>query len=174
MRKYGFTIVELLIVIVVIGVLATISAVTYGGISTAAKNTARINELVQWQKLFEVYRAQYGQLPPQLVTDQSYCLGKGFPTGAGGLARCRDVNSTTTGYPQSDADALMTELSTIASLPSGDRAAISGVAGPYVTVQSSQIRLMGAFYGMECPKPAVHNWTNANSTITLCNIVIAR
>jgi len=174
MRKYGLTIVELLIVIVVIGVLATISVVAYGGISTAAKNTARINELVQWQKLFEVYRAQYGQLPPQLVTDQSYCLGKGFPTGAGGLARCRDVNSTTTGYPQSDADALMTELSTIASLPSGDRAAISGVAGPYATVRSYGLFLVGIFHGTECPRPSKHDWTNANGTVTLCSISIAR
>ena len=44
-RQTGFTIVELLIVIVVIGILAAITIVAYNGIQTRAQNTQRINEI---------------------------------------------------------------------------------------------------------------------------------
>lgn len=50
MKKQGFTIVELLIVIVVIGILAAISAVAYTGIGKRADDSARESTSNQIEK----------------------------------------------------------------------------------------------------------------------------
>lgn len=55
-EKLGFTIVELLIVIVVIAILATISIVTYNGIRQRAQATAIISELTATKKALRVYK----------------------------------------------------------------------------------------------------------------------
>jgi prepilin-type N-terminal cleavage/methylation domain-containing protein len=72
MRKStrGFTIVELLIVIVVIAILVTISVVAYNGIQTRAKNTKTINATSAWIKALKLYHADKGSYPA-LAT----CLG---------------------------------------------------------------------------------------------------
>jgi prepilin-type N-terminal cleavage/methylation domain-containing protein len=62
-KQPAFTIVELLIVIIVIGILATISIIAYNGITQKAKNTAIINAASQSLKMIEVYIAQYGTYP---------------------------------------------------------------------------------------------------------------
>ena len=54
----GFTIVELLIVIVVIAILAAITIVAYTGISDRAKDSARASELAQWKKTAELHKIQ--------------------------------------------------------------------------------------------------------------------
>lgn len=59
----GFTIVELLIVIVVIGVLAAISIVAYNGITERARFTAMRSDLSQLNKLIQAYYAQNGSYP---------------------------------------------------------------------------------------------------------------
>ena len=60
---HGFTIVELLIVIVVIGILAAITTVAYNGMKTRANNTARINAASQVYKLVQLYRQETGNFP---------------------------------------------------------------------------------------------------------------
>lgn len=59
----GFTIVELLIVIVVIGILAAITIVAYNGIQTRARDTIRIHDLKSLQKVVEAYKAQNDVYP---------------------------------------------------------------------------------------------------------------
>ena len=65
MRKTvsGFTIVELLIVIVVIAILAAISIVAYNGIQQRARDTERMVELTSLQKALEIYHAEKGGYP---------------------------------------------------------------------------------------------------------------
>ena len=72
MRKSisGFTIVELLIVVVVIGILASIVTVAYTGITTQAKNLKTIAAVDSWAKAIQLYRIENGSFP----TQQS-CLG---------------------------------------------------------------------------------------------------
>lgn len=53
----GFTIVELLIVIVVIAILAAISVVAYNGIQTRARDTQRANDISVLLKGLENYRS---------------------------------------------------------------------------------------------------------------------
>ena len=73
MRKSisGFTIVELLIVIVVIGILAAIVTVAYTGINAQANNTKTLAAVDSWAKAIQLYRAENGSFP----TSNS-CLGK--------------------------------------------------------------------------------------------------
>lgn len=61
--RRGFTIVELLIVIVVIAILAAIVIVTYNGIQAKARNATRINDIKTTQKLIEAYNIQHGEYP---------------------------------------------------------------------------------------------------------------
>lgn len=62
MRKSvnGFTIVELLIVIVVIGILASISVVAYTGIQARAQAAAIVSGINATEKAFNIYRAVSG------------------------------------------------------------------------------------------------------------------
>ncbi|OYX40575.1 hypothetical protein B7Y94_06170, partial [Candidatus Saccharibacteria bacterium 32-49-12] len=55
-RAHGFTIVELLIVIVVIGILAAISIVAYNGVSNSAHDAAVKADLSNIAKGFEIYK----------------------------------------------------------------------------------------------------------------------
>lgn len=71
----GFTIVELLVVIVIIGILAAISIVSYTGISTKANVTALTSDLASAKKQFALYYTEHGVYPTNL--DNNNC-----PTGS--------------------------------------------------------------------------------------------
>jgi general secretion pathway protein G len=62
-RQTGFTIVELLIVIVVIGILAAITIVAYNGIQKRANDVAVQSDLAQISKLYEIYYADNSVYP---------------------------------------------------------------------------------------------------------------
>ena len=59
----GFTIVELLIVIVVIGILAGLVVVTYNGIQQKARDTERKTDINALHGQLEAYQAQNGKYP---------------------------------------------------------------------------------------------------------------
>lgn len=61
--KSGFTIVELLIVIVVIAILAAISIVTYNGIQARGKNSAALSAATTVAKKAEIYNTETGNYP---------------------------------------------------------------------------------------------------------------
>jgi len=63
-KSRGFTIVELLIVIVVIGILAAIVIVAYQGVTNRAKFSQKHNDIKTIQKLILSYHATYGNYPP--------------------------------------------------------------------------------------------------------------
>lgn len=67
----AFTIVELLVVIVVIGVLAAITAVSYAGVSQKVNVAAIQQQLSNNSGLLKAYNAQYASYPTAL--DANYC-----------------------------------------------------------------------------------------------------
>lgn len=73
-NKRGFTIVELLIVIVVIGILAAIVIVAFTGIQTRARNAMWQSEFNAYHRLFMAYQAKNGQYPSMPIGNR-YCLG---------------------------------------------------------------------------------------------------
>ena len=79
----GFTIVELLVVIVVIGILAAITVVSYTGISQKAIAVSLQSDLASAKKKLQMYYTDYGSYPTAPLTnncptspvnDPKYCL----------------------------------------------------------------------------------------------------
>lgn len=68
----GFTIVELLVVIVVIGILAAITIVSYSGVTTRARNTQAQSNANSAQSVAETYFADAGYYP---VTTGAFTTG---------------------------------------------------------------------------------------------------
>lgn len=66
-RHQGFTIVELLIVVVVIAILAAITIVSYNGITNRANDMSVQNDLRNIAKKFEEYRAIMMYIRPVLL-----------------------------------------------------------------------------------------------------------
>lgn len=62
-NKQGFTIVELLIVVVVIGILAAITIVAYNGITASARDAERLAEMKSIEKALELYHIDNGGYP---------------------------------------------------------------------------------------------------------------
>ena len=153
--KSGFTIVELLIVIIVIGILAAIVIVAYNGIQTQANNTAKISELKALKKLFEVYKAKEGVYPSQnLATSTSpttnpagntfpvgYCLGTGYPSaGTPSLPSCYSMStSTNLAYTYRENDATATSIRS-------ELASVGRVPGPVVDHRGNNVMGPVAFY----------------------------
>lgn len=73
-KQRGFTIVELLIVIVVIAILAAISVVAYTGIQNRARNAQVVSGVNAYVKALRLYQVDNGALP-----SESGCLGSGYP-----------------------------------------------------------------------------------------------
>lgn len=58
-RKNGFTLVELLIVVVVIAILAAISIVAYSGMQMRARDTIRASDMAQIEKSLRLYETEH-------------------------------------------------------------------------------------------------------------------
>lgn len=105
----GFTIVELLIVIVVIGILAAITIVAYNGINQRATNNSRLSAVSQLVKLINGYTATYGVVPSTSIvcaTLDNQCTNNSGGVNAG------------------DNTALMTELKKIGTPPQSMQPAV--------------------------------------------------
>jgi len=72
-KQGGFTIVELLIVIVVIGILAAITIVAFNGIQNRANNLKVISIVESYTTALKIYAADHGAYPTM-----TSCLGVGY------------------------------------------------------------------------------------------------
>jgi general secretion pathway protein G len=90
-KQTGFTIVELLIVIVVIGILATITIVAYNGIQQRGRDARRLSDIKSVEQALQLYYADNGSYPatPTLddaLTDSACALGTKSANWVPGLA----------------------------------------------------------------------------------------
>lgn len=67
-KQGGFTIVELLIVIVVIAILASITIVAYNGIQGRSRDAQRVQDMQSIVKSLELYKATNGSYPAAVST----------------------------------------------------------------------------------------------------------
>lgn len=178
----GFTIVEMMIVVIVIGILATIGVVSYGEMQRTALNTARLKELKNWSELFELYKNKYGQYPGYGETDGGACLGTGFPTGSDGAQRCREKDPNP-GYSYSEADAaaLMDKFTAFTEIPVSEKrpaGAERKFVGPWAEFRYNEWRDFTINTAIDSTDPAdctragfVGTWTSPDGSTT-CALVI--
>jgi len=102
----GFTIVELLIVIVVIGILAAITVVAYSGVKERARAVNIQSDINKVYKLIEAYNAEYGSYPvtdPTTITGSSTTSSAFSDSGCSkGTPRADWVPGVSATLPQSD------------------------------------------------------------------------
>jgi prepilin-type N-terminal cleavage/methylation domain-containing protein len=95
-RKHsGFTIVELLIVVVVIGILAAIVIVAYNGITSSANDAAVKSDLANLAKKLEIEKAEKGKYPFPLTVDVDIHVTKSAYAVRNNLYYCYDSATDT-------------------------------------------------------------------------------
>ena len=129
--KSGFTIVELLIVIVVIAILAAITIVAYNGIQQRANNAQRIAAAKQWYDAITEYTAS-NQAYPAGAVGNDFCIGENNPTNLDANA---DVDCGVTGNIKHDGagtptfnNAIRTVRNSLPVFPSASIAYDSGLS----------------------------------------------
>ena len=70
-RKQGFTLIEILIVVAIIGILASVVLVGLGPLQRQGRDARRISDLKQVQTGLELYYNRNGFYPTMSVTDQT-------------------------------------------------------------------------------------------------------
>ncbi|MBL8991640.1 MAG: type II secretion system protein GspG [Phycisphaerae bacterium] len=65
-RARGFTLLEMMLVVVIMGILATVVVVSFGGRTEAAKIGATKSKMTQIKAALSQYEAQYSTLPATL------------------------------------------------------------------------------------------------------------
>lgn len=137
-RRSGFTIVELLVVIVVLAILASITILVFNGVQERAQNSRFLAAFDAYEKGFRLYAIQNGRYPYSytgdalgdttgtdstsgVATATSACLGENYPANAEmGAKQCVYLKSSNTilGYQN---DSVNNALKTVmASLPDMD------------------------------------------------------
>ncbi|OYW84566.1 hypothetical protein B7Z17_03875, partial [Candidatus Saccharibacteria bacterium 32-49-10] len=62
-RSGGFTVVELLVVIVIVALLAMATVVSYRGVQDRSKDSIRVQDAAMIVRALELYNARYGNFP---------------------------------------------------------------------------------------------------------------
>ena len=164
-KAHGFTIVELLIVIVVIAILATISIAAYTNIQQRAKNTAIINAASQSLKMIEAYIAANGTYPSKYnacITVDSGCQV--------------DLNSDSIISSNSTFNTIMATVGILPKNVPAEGSRLYGLTYQYnqafrVNDESQPVRLVYYLFGtnQNCGVNRVMRWISADTYQTLSN-----
>ncbi len=78
--KSGFTIVELVIVLLVIGILSAVVYVAYNGAQEKARNAQTASAAKAYKEAFSLYRLQNNAYPEPTTPGNRVCLGNSYPS----------------------------------------------------------------------------------------------
>ncbi len=84
--KRGFTLVEILIVVVILGILAAIVIPQFTDASTQAKESSLVSDLQTLRSQIELYKAQHNDTPPAFATFVTQMTGLTDVSGAAAAA----------------------------------------------------------------------------------------
>lgn len=179
-QNRGFTIVELLIVIVVIAILAAISIVAYSGIQQRANNGKTTQALSAWVKAMKLYKVDNSSWPPGYA-----CLGEGYGRGLSGTEtsgfQCRQ-DSANGAYENTAFNTAMKNYvggsypkPVFTTISTSDTTWRRGLSYLYGGGSGTQVYIQAAYAGdlSSCPSvdsisPNPSNWGGN----TLCNYII--
>lgn len=168
--KDGFTIVEVIATILVLGTLVLIAMVGWSNMQAWSHNKTRENELQQWTSSFDTYKAKFAYYPGMPTGADGtyyYCLGTFTTTSS----RCGEYTSGTatkvraaTGPDANGviAASIRTELAKVGNVPANSALPINSLyVGPYVLFTKSTnggtgaititADIIGIFQGSSCP-----------------------
>ena len=91
--KSGFTLVEILIVVVILGILAAIVIPQFTEASTEARESSLMSDLQTLRSQIELYKVQHNDEPPALATFEEQ------------MTETSDIDGNTSGDKEADADA---------------------------------------------------------------------
>lgn len=112
-QRRGFTIVELLIVIVVIAILAAITVVAYNGVTERAENAKTLTQVRSWSDTLLLYQTQKNSFPT--ATFEYSCLGDASAYPAEGVFQAGQCMNAGSWGVATDAG-LMTQLKSVSSI----------------------------------------------------------
>ena len=152
---HGFTLVEIILAISVLGILAAIVTVGLSGFQTSSSNTVRSTEVKQWASTFDLYKSRFGTWPVLPKDDSSpvtLCLGDFSSVGG----KCGNLSSQS--YTVDDS--MLQAIETVGKQPENTAPSVSDkVAGPvaYMSqkttggVSTVTVKYVGFFKGASCP-----------------------
>ncbi len=196
-QKLGFTIVELMVIIIVIGILAAMGAMYWHGVQERAFNSRIQHDMTTYESAFKLYASQEKEYPAVPALGR-YCLGTSGLTGAevnattgsslptsttaGGVTAtsyfCRDLSSVATrhaAYPP-----LSRDLASVASVSQGSDHAkylvdhdTGGVFVDYSgSASATTIGIFGFIKGTDCPSGTLPEWADPSGSKALCKIIL--
>ncbi len=161
-RSQGFTLTEILIVIAVIGIISSLSALGFGTISSNARDKARSVDVQQWASGFDLYKSRYTVwpvLPTNDTTPKVFCLGVPYSdkTTVNPNKRCGQFASSNTALYRSttqtsptpddpDYTTLKTEISKVGNMLKNTGSPITGtysVVGPAAHISQVSTTVSG-------------------------------
>jgi len=173
-QQHGFTIVELLIVIVVIGVLAAITIVAFNGTQARAENNKTINAVAAYARAITAFAAETSLYP---VPTQNYpCLGNN-------VAYCANMTDTGSGCEGSGRAGVSSNLNNslsalTTSLPDPSLQSLNcngkQYAGAYYSYTNGGKGALIRYYlrgDVSCPNPAglPNSLRYQNADTTVCS-----
>lgn len=178
-KKRGFTLVELLIVIVVIAILAAISVVAYNGIQQRTYATKAAATVDTYVKLIEMYKIDHGRYPT--TSAGSACLSASGTLPAEGPFAANQCDSD---YGMTiDEDLNEKLLFYASSLPNGSLPAVDYDGNGALLrgiIYNEGYDTAEIFYAIngdyDCPRGFKDNWrgedTSTRGTINICWVSI--
>ncbi len=142
----GFTLIEIMVVIIIIAVLATASVWSYAAYTVRARNTARTTAAKSY---IDILGIMYGRDPSALYqkntsgSDIRFCLGTWFSdVNSNGVGDCYVLNASDPLFTQVDSSRTTSMQAVTAQLPDSTHSPILGsngksYVGPVAVIKSS-------------------------------------
>lgn len=103
--KRGFTLVEILIVVVILGILAAIVIPQFTQASTEAKTNSLCSDLQTLRSQIELYKVQHNDIPPgNTVTVATGAVAESVGTFVNQMIYCTDIYGQTAAAPSKERD----------------------------------------------------------------------